>query len=277
MTTRHIWVVVGLVLLTMALALGAAHYELSGPVIDIATPPFAVSARPPLRDSLTAIDGHLHRVAGHQWIRQLAPNQGGALWIAVCVVLVVAGANLVRSGLARDLWLAQLPAWLLFGTLDIYAETDKPAFVGWVQFMFELVAGVSVAIWARALWLEHRSARSNSSSLIGRPHLRALAVVLLALNLVVIFIDEPDDSSFFVNLGGQRLRERGRLPYGDPLLTGTPGAAYPPLLYVAHAAVQSAIAAPTNEPVEDVPRLGPASNYGSLRSWPRNWSWQRLT
>ena len=48
----------------------------------------------------------------------------------------------------------------------------------------------------------------------------------------------PDDAGYFVNLGAQRLRERGRLPYGDPLLTGTPGAAYGPVLYAAHVPFQ---------------------------------------
>ena len=33
-------------------------------------------------------------------------------------------------------------------------------------------------------------------------------------------VREPDDVGFFVNLGAQRLRERGAFPYGDPLLTG---------------------------------------------------------
>jgi hypothetical protein len=96
---------------------------------------------------------------------------------------------------------------------------------------------------------------------VGQPALVAVATVLVALNLAVVFVAVPDDSSFFANLGGQRLRERGRLPYGDPMLTGTPGAAYPPLLYVLHAGVQAAIAAPLPAVVQEQPVLGSHSEY----------------
>jgi hypothetical protein len=86
-------------------------------------------------------------------------------------------------------------------------------------------------------------------------------MVLAVLNLAAVFVEVPDDSSFFSNLGGQRMRERGRLPYGDPMLTGTPGAAYPPLLYVLHAGAQAAIAAPLPPVSTDQPVLGALSDY----------------
>ena len=46
----------------------------------------------------------------------------------------------------------------------------------------------------------------------------------------------------------QRLRERMRLPYGDPLLTATPAAAYGPVLYAAHVPFQLAARARAGEP-----------------------------
>jgi hypothetical protein len=65
-----------------------------------------------------------------------------------------------------------------------------------------------------------------------------VATLLVVLNVFVALQREPDDAGFFVNLGAQRLRERGRLPYGDPLLTNTPGAAYGPVLYAAQVPFQ---------------------------------------
>src|SRR5581483_10461604 len=54
---------------------------------------------------------------------------------------------------------------------------------------------------------------------------------------------------YFVNIGAQRLRERGRWPYGDPLLTSTPAAAYGPILYLAHVPFQLALAPHRVNPV----------------------------
>ena len=65
-----------------------------------------------------------------------------------------------------------------------------------------------------------------------------------------------------MNLGAQRLRERGRLPYGDPLLTGTPGAAYGPLLYAAHVPFQILLSPdPVNPVSPDRPNLTSGTPY----------------
>jgi len=61
-----------------------------------------------------------------------------------------------------------------------------------------------------------------------------LAILLLSMNVVTGLASPPDDAGFYTNLGAQRLRERGKFPYGDPLLTNSAGAGYGPLLYLAH-------------------------------------------
>src|SRR3954470_20070005 len=71
-------------------------------------------------------------------------------------------------------------------------------------------------------------------------------MTLAILSLAAVFLRAPDDSSYFSNLGGQRLRETGWLPYGDPLLTGTPGAAYAPGMYLLHAGMQTLMREPVN-------------------------------
>ena len=97
----------------------------------------------------------------------------------------------------------------------------------------------------------------------GEPSLNVLAplaIALLAIDIGVAVMRPPDDAGWFVNLGAQRLRERGRLPYGDPLLTGTPGAAYGPLLYAAHVPFQVAL---SPEPVNAVSPARPNLTSGA--------------
>ncbi len=93
-----------------------------------------------------------------------------------------------------------------------------------------------------------------------RPHLpkRALMVmtlVLFSLNVMAGLLREPDDVGFYSNLGGQRLRERAMFPYGDPLLTDTPGATYSPILYLSHLAYQ-VILVPVQNPPDPRPEFG---------------------
>jgi hypothetical protein len=94
-------------------------------------------------------------------------------------------------------------------------------------------------VLVRALW--RAAGRGHDAE--WTPNLRgraiaAIAVVLISADVLTALARQPDDAGYFINLGAQRLRERGRLPYGDPLLTGTPGAAYGPVLYAAHVPFQ---------------------------------------
>src|SRR6187401_1418013 len=83
---------ISLVCVTFLLAIAAQHYEPRQLVYDIATPPFDRIELSSPRQAAEAMEAHLHRVAGLSWLRQLVPNQGGALWIGLLVV-VVAGLD----------------------------------------------------------------------------------------------------------------------------------------------------------------------------------------
>ena len=96
------------------------------------------------------------------------------------------------------------------------------------------------------------------SSRGGRTCRRALMVmtlVLLSLNVMAGLLREPDDVGFYTNLGAQRLRERAMFPYGDPLLTNTPGATYSPILYFSHLAYQVMLV-PVQNPPDPRPEFG---------------------
>ncbi len=86
------------------------------------------------------------------------------------------------------------------------------------------------------------------------------------------FLHPAEDSSYFTDLGGQRLRERGLLPYGDPMLTKTPGAAYAPLMYAAQATMQFILAEPANATSPDTPK--PGEYIRARRRSRRNCCWR---
>ena len=245
----------------IVLAAVAAHFEVPRFVGDISSPVFKPVELPEVPAALGAMEQHLHRVSGHQWLQQLTPNQGGALWLSLLIVLFVGLDANGWSARTRDLLLLQATAWLLFGTLDVFSQTDAPPFLAWVRLMFELAALATAILWVRTFWLQWRPYRAPWRAAIRRGTLATVATSLVVLDLSVVFLQPPDDSSFFANLGGERLRDRGQLPYGDPMLTGTAGAAYPPLLYAMHAGAQALIGVPRRQPAEDRPELGARSDY----------------
>jgi hypothetical protein len=86
--------------------------------------------------------------------------------------------------------------------------------------------------------------------------------MLIACDVSLALVREPDDAGYFINLGAQRLRERGRLPFGDPLLTNTPGAAYGPVLYAAHVPLQWLIEPHSPNPISNArPPMGDIATY----------------
>src|SRR5262245_16951714 len=97
---------------------------------------------------------HLHRPSGHEFIAHMVPDQAGALWLSLLVVLLV-GINLERPFDPRnlDLLVAQAPAWFLFGVVDIIEETDQAEWFAYVRLCFILVGAVLVALLIRSLWL----------------------------------------------------------------------------------------------------------------------------
>ena len=134
----------------------------------------------------------------------------------------------------------------ILGFLDHLQNATARNVMDWV---FTAIVAVTVALLVRALQRVYRDGGSPWRPAIGREALALVAVIVLALDIGVALYSPPDDAGYFVNIGAQRLRERGRWPYGDPLLTGTPAAAYGPLLYLAHIPFQLALAPHRVNPV----------------------------
>ena len=212
---------------------------------EVYTPHFArVPDRPPSADLVATLSQRLQTAEGVTWMRRWLPSQGGALWISLLVCVAV-GFNLDRLRHPRnvDLLAMQALGWCFFDILFFTRRLQYPEWLGLLWWVFTAIVAISSFVAVRAVWrvahpFPDDGIRHDWRAPGACRTLAAIALVAIALDVAAGLAREPDDSSYFVNLGAQRLRERGRLPYGDPLLTGTPGAAYGPLLYVAQVPFQ---------------------------------------
>lgn len=268
-----LFVVMGILLL-VPLATHAQTSIPQTPVLEeVYTPYFRALPPPdPPGRTIAYMWNQLGTPRGHGFIRALLPSwsgvlpsQSGVLWLSLAVLLAV-GIDFTRPGNPRnlDLLIAQAVGSCLFGVMWFF-DLDLPhlpAYVTLMHWVFAAVFVLTVTLLVRAVW---RVYWPNTS--LWRPNLPlgALMVVaglLIGWNLFIALVRAPDDSGYFVNLGAQRLRERWRLPYGDPLLTGSPAAAYGPLLYFAHLPFQVLVApSGANAVSPDLPRLGPDAGY----------------
>lgn len=173
--------------------------------------------------------------AGDAFWHAMVPNQAGVLWMALAVVLTVA-VDYARPKSARNAELAALFAvgFLLFNIMRFFNLLGDPTYFWLMDLVFMGIVAVSLSLLVLALWrVRHPHTVAWEPNLRARP-LMALTVLLLAINVITGLTSPPDDAGFYTNLGAQRLRERGKFPYGDPLLTNSAGAGYGPLLYLGH-------------------------------------------
>ncbi len=204
------------------------------------------------------------RVHGNGEARSVA-GQAGILLIAFAVTLGVAfDFSRLRSSRNIDIILALALSVMFIDIMRLARVRLTPEYWRFLDIVFITIVALNAALLVRALWRAQQS-RSAESAWRPRPTGRALAALALTLvscDVYLALTREPDDAGYFVNLGAQRLRERGRLPYGDPLLTATPGSAYGPVLYAAHVPFQVLIdPRPLNPDATARPPLGDASTY----------------
>lgn len=193
---------------------------------------------------------------GRALLARLLPAQGATLLIGLLVMLVVA-LDYARPRHPRNIdLLALLPiGFLLFDVMRFFELFDDPAYWLLMDGVFIAIMAVSVFLLGRALWRMRRPHADPWQPNLPRRGLMVLTVLLLSVNVITGLVRPPDDVGFYTNLGAQRLRERGMFPYGDPLLTNTPGATYSPILYFSHLAYQ-VLLVPVQNPPEPRPEFG---------------------
>jgi len=182
-------------------------------------------------------------------LRATVPTQSGVLLVSLLVALIVA-TNYARPGSPHNLELLALLVigFLLFNVMRFFDLLEDPIYFYVMDAVFIGIMAMSLFLIGLALWRVR-----HPQSTAWRPNLPAgalatLTVLLFGINVLIGIAKPPDDAGFYTNLGAQRLRERGRMPYGDPLLTNSAGAGYGPILYLAHLPFQLLL---NPEPVND--------------------------
>lgn len=266
MKLRGLLIPAGIVLALVIIG-GVRYQDRVVPLTEVYAPTFPRVEFASPADSLRALDARLLSDARLSTLRQWLPDQAGVLWISLLMLLAV-GFDYARPSSARNLHLllAHAIGWCFIFSLDMLVESSRgndPARHGLIRFVFQIVAVLTVGLMAHVTWRASRPDLTDWRPSIGVRPLAAVATVAVVLSLAMPFLRPVEDSSYFTSLGAQRLRERGALPYGDPLLTNTPGAAYAPLLYAAQAAVQVLLREPVNASSPDRPLLGEQSQYNA--------------
>lgn len=175
------------------------------------------------------------RKALSEWLRNLAPNQGGILWLAVVVTLLVAfDFKNWKSWRNFDLLLLLAPGLLLVDIIRFSTPGEEATKMTLAGLVFLGLFIFSAAFFARALVGGLRAPQQDWSPNLSHRALLVLVVTLLACNTLLALQRTPDDCGLYTNLGAKRMLERGKYPYGDPMLRNGAAATYGPILYLAH-------------------------------------------
>lgn len=211
---------------------------------------------PPTGTALHELRQDLAGDPGRALIAKFVPSQGAVLIIALLVMLAI-GIDWHRPRHPRNIeMIALVPiGFLLFDCMRYFELFQDPIYWQLMDAVFIGIMAVSVFLLARALIrLRHPHDEPWRPALPKRA-LMAIALVLFGLNVMTALLRPPDDVGFYTNLGAQRLRERAMFPYGDPLLSNTPGATYSPILYLSHLAYQVMLV-PVQNPPDPKPEFG---------------------
>ena len=238
--------------------------ETPEPLLGVYSPTIGrVPDRAPVGVAASELRQTLLSPIGQQFLSRVVPNEAGVLWLALVVALAI-GFDFAQPRNTHNVDLALLlaPGVLFFNVLGFIDVIQRPVYRTLLEAVFSLVFAVFGALIARALWRGWRPTHWPWQPNLPLRALATITAVLLTCNAMAALVRVPDDAGYFVNLGAQRLRERGRLPYGDPLLTGTPGAAYGPVLYAAHVPFQLIVShTPVNKRSPAKPALTPDDPY----------------
>ncbi|MEO7133579.1 MAG: hypothetical protein ABI024_05095, partial [Vicinamibacterales bacterium] len=245
-SSERSWRMVVRVLVILAVAIVAAvviaqpgnraHQRLIPRHLEISTFPAA-----PHRASFSATlaqvwaDLKQQSIDGRSFLKTILPTEAGTLWIAVIVVVVVGlDTNRVLNPLNLELLSTLLVGVFMFNVMRFFDFLEDPVYFNVLDWVFTAIFVTTLCLFGRAVWRVWSAPAQRWRPNLPVRTLMLLTFVLLTLNSLTVVIHDPDDAGFYTNLGGQRLRERARFPYGDQLITGSAAAAYGPVLFLAH-------------------------------------------
>lgn len=211
---------------------------------------------PPTGTALHQLRQDLSGEPGRAMAGAFVPSQGAVLVISLLVMLAI-GFDWKRPRHPRNLEMAALVpvGFLLFNCMRYFELFNDPTYWQVMDAVFIAIMAVSLFLLARALVRMRHPHADPWRPALPKGALISIALVLLTLNCMTALLRPPDDVGFYTNLGAQRLRERAMFPYGDPLLSNTPGATYSPILYFSHLAYQVMLV-PVQNPPDPKPEYG---------------------
>ncbi len=172
-----------------------------------------------------------------KWFGVLKPNQGGIVWIAVIVTIIIAfNFKNLLSWQNMDVLLILLLSFLLIDIIHLGGSginTDSNQF-SLLGVIFLGIFLVSIGIFLRALIGVFDQRERIWAPNLSKEILVSMSVILFACNILLVLLRRPDDCGIFTNIGASRMLETGKFPYGDPTLRGGAAATYGPILYFAH-------------------------------------------
>jgi hypothetical protein len=263
MTARARLLPVGLLLI--GIMGGCAVDPVPGePLKQLYTPRFAPPPRPePPLESLRKVPERLRLMQQAPRKSTFLASQGLILAVSLATMLALAfDFKNRRNPRNVDLLIMQAVGWCFYEILGFLDRLHDPTSRNFMDWIFTAIVILTMWLLVRAVRRVYRQVAIPWRPRLGGGAVAIVAMLLLAADLGIALYNAPDDAGFFVNIGGQRLRERGQLPYGDPLLTATPAAAYGPLLYAAHVPFQLLLAPePVNSESPDRPPIETADVY----------------
>ena len=245
-SSQRSWTIVVRVVVIAAIALLAAviiaqpgnraHQRLIPRHLEISTFPPAPH-RAAVGETIARVweDVKQQSIDGSSFLKNTLPTEAGAIWIALIVVVVV-GLDTTRilNPLNLELLSTLLVGVFMFNVMRFFDFLEDPVYFNVMDWVFTAIFAATLWLFGRALWRVWSAPAQRWRPNLPVRTLMLLTFVLLTLNSLTVLIRDPDDAGFYTNLGGQRLRERARFPYGDQLITGSAAAAYGPVLFLAH-------------------------------------------
>lgn len=192
-------------------------------------------ASPGAGGMVTALWADFMQRPGRYFLETTLPTQSGVLLIALIVALMVAfDYSRPRSRRNFEVLALLVVGFLLFNVMAFFELLDDPTYFHVMDAVFIGIMTTSLLLIGLAMWRVRQGPTTGWRPNLPTGALVTLTVLLFGLNVLIGVVKPPDDAGFYTNLGAQRLRERGRFPYGDPLLSNSAGAGYGPILYLAH-------------------------------------------
>jgi hypothetical protein len=191
-------------------------------------------------------------------LKAVTPGQGTAIWIGLLTVLTV-GVRWQKADWHRSVdQLLLLALAIVFLNIRTWpARFRDPVAFAQFSMLWTLVFVITIALLLRTLKASRRPPRQDPwLPSLPETGLIAMAVLLVASNLLVGLVHPIDDSGYFISLGAQRLRETGMFPYTDPFLTGGASAAYGPVSFLAHLPFNFMVAPSALNPPVALPDMG---------------------